>query len=195
MNSPFTDPDTPNVQVKSLFSWMPADTEAQKVLNLRAEYLQRPNKNEAFQAQLSPYVRFRLGAQEQYGVPFEFIEEVMLNVVPTKVPNTVDYIVGVINRQGVLISMIDLKLFFHLKSIEEDAQPHLIVVRTAGMTVALLADTIIGSDNYDARALDMGLITEGAIKPKFILGLHAGTTAILNIEALLIDLHHPKTLS
>lgn len=168
--------------------WMPQDDASQQVLALRAARMSEVAASEEHALQLTHYVCFRLGEHELYGVPYQYIEEVMLHVTPTRVPNAPDYITGVINRSGMLISVLDLKAFFHLSMAEHSARPYLIIVSINGIKAALLADNIEGSDGYNPSMLETALSLESAIEPKYILGLDKGVIAILNVEALLMGL-------
>lgn len=179
-----------NKSPSALLDLMPQGTLAQQILSQRAELLKKPalDKDELEQLRhYVNYVRFKLGDQGHFGIPYSYVKEVMLNIKATQVPHSPPYIAGVINRYGALISILDLNAFFHLQATEAK-QSHLLVVNAGMMTLAILAHTIEGSASYDKSSLDAPLGTEDALKPKYVLGLHQGLTTILNIEALLMDL-------
>lgn len=173
---------------------MPQDEYSKRILAERASYLKKKQVDQSATEQKCHYVRFKLG-EAYYGIPFHYIKEVMLNILPTKVPHTPNYIAGIINRNGVLLSLLDLKPFFHISSAEDTPKAHLLVVSALKITLAILADNIENSDTYSPTTLDAPLTTEDAIKPKYLLGLHQGKTAILNIEALVASLQSPNITS
>lgn len=136
------------------------------------------------------YVRFRLGTgahSEQYGIPYCYAKEVMRNTIPTPLPGTFPFIAGIINRRGALLTVLDLKQFFHTQLSPYDKESCVIIVTAGGITVGLLADSIEGSDCYDLATLDGPLSSGEAVKPEYIIGLHLGVTAIIHVEAMLSD--------
>ncbi len=134
------------------------------------------------------YVRFKLGENETYGIPYEFVKEVMRNVLITPLPRSRQFIKGIINRHGALIAILDLKQFFTLQSVEtKTAKAQVIVVTTKGITLGILADNIEDSDTYEPVNLATGLPSLSAIKTEYVIGLHRGVIAIINIEAIMKD--------
>ena len=164
---------------------MPQNKEAERILRSRAKQMaiQPIDTQKAFGT--TSYIRFRLGTDELYGIPYHFAKEVMRHLTPTTVPFAPYYIAGVINRRGALLSVLDLKKMFHIPLSENT---HIILVSSGKITVGILTDGIEGIDNYDLATLDAPLPTAGTIKPDYILGLDKGITAIINVEALLADI-------
>lgn len=171
-----------------LIELMPQDHVSQQILTKRAKHLAKPTDIIQDNKQDINYVRFILGENELYGIPYNYIKEVIMYTPPTKVPYTAEYIAGIINRHGALISVLDLKHLFHLKSTPDDKGAQFIVVSIKGTTIALLVNSIDGSDKFNSEALCPPLQLEGAVKPQYIQGLHKSTIAIINIEALITDL-------
>ncbi|MDX1900863.1 MAG: chemotaxis protein CheW [Gammaproteobacteria bacterium] len=139
------------------------------------------NKNEV------NYINFRLGKSEIYGIPYEYAKEVMNKTLLTTIPRVPRFIAGVINRRGALIAVLDLKQFFHIEPAEYDEQACIIVVEHHGMTLGILVDKIEGNETYDPLTLDATLPSEGITKLEYILGLHQGRVAIINIESIMND--------
>lgn len=171
-----------------LFDLLPQDEIEKRILNERATYLSKPLLMQEDTSQVIKYVRFKLGEYGYYGIPFVHIKEVMLNILPTRVPHTPDCIAGIINRGGALLSVVDLKPFFNMHKTADEKKSHLMVIAVRRIAIALQVDEIEGSDAYDPATLDGALALVYAIKPKYIIGLHRGTTAILNVEELVSDL-------
>lgn len=167
---------------------MPQGVLERQVLKERAALLAIPLTHEIKIGQLNQYVCFKLGKQESYGVPFQYIKEVILYKEPTKVPHTPSWIAGIMNWQGMLLTVLNLKELFHIQSPDEGRKPQVLVLHTQGLSLAIQADRIEGSTAYDPTTLDAPLAIEGAIKQQYITGLHQGTIAILNIEALISEL-------
>lgn len=180
---------------QSLMDLMPSSEKDKQILRERAEHLSRTNLDTLEVVQDHYYVRFKLGDKEYYGIPFQFIKEVLLHVTFTKVPNTPPFIAGIINRNGALISILDLKPFFHIKSETFTPKPHLIVITVEGITCAILADSIENSCPYNPNLLEPPLVTKQAIKSKYLFGLDKGITPLLNPETLLPDLQFKQSFT
>jgi len=133
-------------------------------------------------------VRFKLGPNELYGIAYECISEVITYTPPTKVPYTAACIAGIINRHGKLITVLNLKRYFNLKSTPDMPPAQLIVICAKGISIALLVDAIDGNDTFDLTTLTPPLQCEAAINSCYIQGLHKSTIAIINVEALINDL-------
>lgn len=174
---------------QSLLELMPQDGRSQHILSERAKHLAMPLSTSETQQDIE-YVRFKLG-EELYGISYEYIKEVIMYTTPTKVPYTTTSIAGVINRHGALISVLDLTNYFHLKTDNDIRKGfHFIVVFCQGLTIAILVHALEGNDGFNLAELNPPLQLKGAIKPNYIQGLHGGTTAIINVEALFSDLQN-----
>lgn len=173
---------------QSLIDLMPQDAVSQHILAKRAQQFAKPIKDITDNLQETHYVRFKLGENEQYGIPYNHIKEVIMNTPPTRVPYTTSSIAGIINRHGVLICVLDLKHYFNLKQTTDIKGSHLIVVSAKGMNVAISVNTIVGSDSFNSTALSPPLQFEGTINPSYVKGLHKSTIAILKVEALIASL-------
>ncbi|MBA2648189.1 MAG: purine-binding chemotaxis protein CheW [Legionella sp.] len=176
-----TDKDSP------LFDLMPKTQAAKLVLNERAQKFARLSMVTSDTLQEEQYLRVKLGEKESYGIPFEYIEEVLFQINPTRVPNTPDYIAGIFNRNGLLLTILNLRSFFKIKAFDNNPQNKLVVVQTQKIAAAILVDNIDGIKQFDPNALESPLATKNAIKARYIMGLHQGITPILNIEMLLLD--------
>jgi len=163
--------------------FMPEDQADVKILEDRAKFLASIPLQTQESTHLIHYIRFRLG-KEYYGITYEFAKEVMKNFHVTYLPHVVDYIDGVINRRGALIAVIDLKKLFHLPHSKTD-NLYAIIITAKNMTLALLADDIESSNEFELAQLSPPFSAESSIKPEFILGLHKGHTAIINIDSIL----------
>jgi len=168
--------------------FMPQGKVAHRILRERAERLAKPRISDTVSEEATTYIRFQLGEKNEfYGIPYTCAKEVLQHVTPTPIPYAPSFIAGVINRRGVLLAVLDLKKFFFNVTTEYNANAYIIIVTAHGMTVGVLADYVSGSDTFEPTLLDMPLQTEGGIKPEYVIGLHQGMTAILNIEALMGD--------
>jgi purine-binding chemotaxis protein CheW len=167
---------------------MPRQEEELQVLRERMKQISKHTTEQVQHEDDHRYVRFKLGDNEFYGIPYQHIKEVMSVATLTKLPCVPHFIAGIINRRGALLSVLDPKQFFNFISPNYVSLPYIIVLKNGGITIGMLADTIEGTAVYDAAALEAPLSFVSAIKPEYITGLHNGVTAILNIEMILTDL-------
>lgn len=167
--------------------FVPHDEKAEQILRKRAELLAKQETEKIDKLDGITYVRFRLGPHEIYGMPYNYIKEIMGVVQLTKLPSVADFVGGIINRRGALLAVLDLKKFFNFTSTEYEKDSYILVVKSGGITIGILADGIEGSDIYDPSTLDAPLPSLDAIKPEYLLGLHKGVTSIINIEAIMSD--------
>ncbi len=132
-------------------------------------------------------------AGEEYGVDILRVQEIKGWDEVTNIPNTPDYIRGVINLRGSIVPIIDMRLRFALESKEYDATTVVVVLRIendkgSDRTMGVVVDAV--SDVYNVPKIDIkpspdfGL----AVDTEFVNGL--ATVAekmiiVLNIDHML----------
>ncbi|MEM7098672.1 MAG: chemotaxis protein CheW [Pseudomonadota bacterium] len=96
------------------------------------------------------YLTFMLSGEE-YGIDILRVQEIKGLESVTEIPNTPEYVLGVINLRGTVIPVVDLRLRFGLGSLEYNNLTVVIVVKVnAGdkdYTIGLVVDTV--SDVYN----------------------------------------------
>lgn len=123
---------------------------------------------------------------QRYGVPLAAVERVVRVVEITPLPGGPEFIRGVINVQGRVMPVLDLRRRFGLAERPLELSDQLLITRSAGGDLALLTDS--GSE---VRECPEPLVTEAAeILPDlpFLAGvvkLPDGLTLIQNLESLL----------
>jgi purine-binding chemotaxis protein CheW len=166
-----------------------ADERARALLRKRAEELARPEEDTA-PVVLAPYLHFRLGRSEEYGVPGASVQEAVTVGAIARVPCAPPSVLGVINRRGQMLPVLDLCRFFGLEADvrEEDSALDIVVVGAAGFMVGLRVDELLGMSAYAPDALSSGLPSQGWLERSHVLGLLEGRITLLNIERVLTDL-------
>jgi len=86
---------------------------------------------------------FRIGGEE-YAVSVADVREVLKTIQLTSVPNTPDYILGVMSLRGTMLPIIDLCRRFGLPAGVQDEKSRIVVVSSAGEEVGLLVDRVTG---------------------------------------------------
>jgi purine-binding chemotaxis protein CheW len=84
-------------------------------------------------------VGFKIG-NETYGVPISLVHEIVRVPDITQVPETPDFVEGVINLRGKIISVVDLRKRFGEAEIKPHKKNRVIVVENTGRLVGLIVD-------------------------------------------------------
>jgi purine-binding chemotaxis protein CheW len=86
-------------------------------------------------------VSFRL-AQEEYGIEITKVQEIILMGEITRVPQTPEYIKGLINLRSTVIPIVDLRLRFGLAQQEATDETRIMVVNASGKTIGIIVDAV-----------------------------------------------------
>jgi purine-binding chemotaxis protein CheW len=84
-------------------------------------------------------VGFRIG-RETFGVPIDMVHEIVRVPDITAVPDSPEYIEGVINLRGKIVSIVDLRKRFGEKQITRNKKNRILVVEVDGKMVGLIVD-------------------------------------------------------
>jgi purine-binding chemotaxis protein CheW len=137
------------------------------------------------------YLTFSL-ADEEYGIGILKIKEIIGMMSITTVPQTPEFVRGVINLRGKVIPVMDLRLRFGMDSIEYTDRTCIIVVEIAGeagtIQIGVVVDSVSevlnvkGEDIEDTPTFGTNLNTE------YILGMakmEGGVKILLDIDRVL----------
>ena len=94
-------------------------------------------------------VVFILGDQ-RYGLPLHAVERVVRMVDLTTLPRAPDIVLGVINVQGRVIPVVNLRRRFRLPERDISIADQLVIARTPRRPVALIVDAASGVLEYSA---------------------------------------------
>ena len=86
-------------------------------------------------------VSFRLD-QEEYGIEITKVQEIILMGEITRVPQTPDFIKGLINLRSTVIPIVDLRLRFGLAEEPATDDTRIMVVNVAGKTIDIIVDEV-----------------------------------------------------
>ena len=84
-------------------------------------------------------VGFRVG-RETFGVPIALVHEIVRLPEITAVPDSPDYVEGVINLRGKIVSVIDLRKRFGERVLERNKKNRILVTESDGKMVGLIVD-------------------------------------------------------
>ncbi len=92
-------------------------------------------------AQKDKYVTFKSG-KEYFGIQIRYVNEIIVFQEVTSIPESQDYIKGLINLRGKIIPVIDVRLRFKQSEIEYTDRTCIIVVNVQSMVVGLIVEKI-----------------------------------------------------
>ena len=87
-----------------------------------------------------PFILFEL-AETTYGLPAAVVQQMEMVEHITPVPNTEEFVEGVVFSRGQVIPAINLRVRFGFEKIAYSVRTRLIVINTGHRTVGLIADT------------------------------------------------------
>jgi len=99
------------------------------------------NTSALISEELLQLVGFKIGSEE-FGVDILKVQEINRMMMLTKVPNTPEFVEGVINLRGRIIPVIDLRMRLGLSHKEPDTDTRIIVVELEGNTVGFIVDEV-----------------------------------------------------
>lgn len=166
-------------------AFMPQSAADQKILQQRADALAQEETTFSDEERRESYVRFRVGAVEQYGIPARHIEEIGQYAQLARVPGVPDPIAGVVNRRGELLTVLNLRTFFRTEPADFDEESRVIVVSGGVMTLGIRVNEVEGLSEYRVSELSPPLPSSGVENFDLVLGVHNGNVTIINVDALL----------
>ena len=110
-------------------------------------------------AQKDKYVTFKSGS-EYFGIKIEYVNEIIVYQEITEIPETEDYIKGLINLRGKIIPVVDARIRFRQEPFEYNDRTCIIVLNVKNLVVGLIVYKI-------AEVVE---ITEGNIVPNPKIG-------------------------
>lgn len=110
-------------------------------------------------SQKDKYVTFKSG-NEYFGIKIEYVNEIIVYQEITEIPETEEYIKGLINLRGKIIPVIDVRIRFKQEPFEYNDRTCIIVLNVKELVVGLIVEKI-------AEVVE---ITEGNILPNLKIG-------------------------
>lgn len=133
------------------------------------------------------YLTFIL-AGEEYGVDILRVQEIRGWSAVTRIPNTPEFIRGILNLRGAIVPVIDLRLRFGIEKIADGPTTVIVVLKVAhGATQRIVGLVVDGvSDVYNVHEKDI------KSAPDFGVTLHTafikGMAAIADKMVILLDI-------
>lgn len=142
------------------------------------------------------YLTFLLD-NEEYGIEILKVREIINIMDITNVPQTPDFVEGVINLRGKVIPVVDLRTKFGLQRTEYNDQTCIIVV-DVGMMMGIIVDTVQEVHDIPSNNIEPPPQLGSMVDTSFILGMgkvDEDVKILLNIDKVLtsdelVELQH-----
>lgn len=137
------------------------------------------------------YLTFTM-ADEEYGIGILKIKEIIGMMPITTVPQTPEFVKGVINLRGKVIPVIDLRLRFGLEAIDYTERTCIIVVEIEGSSgtvqIGIVVDAVSEVLNINEEDVEETPTFGTKLKTDYILGMakmEGGVKILLDIDQVL----------
>jgi purine-binding chemotaxis protein CheW len=137
------------------------------------------------------YLTFILG-DEHYGVDILSVKEIRGWENPTLIPNSADYVKGVINMRGVIVPILDLRIRFDVGELTYDATTVVIVLSMESSerscTMGFVVDAVSDVLNAEQNEIRPAPPFHGNIQPEYIEGLvnvGGNVVTLIHVDQLL----------
>jgi len=137
------------------------------------------------------YLTFTL-CNEEYGICILKIKEIIGMMPITTVPQTPDYIKGVINLRGKVIPVVGLRRRFGMEAIDYTERTCIIVVETEGqdrvLPIGIIVDSVSEVINIKGEDIEETPTFGANLKTEYILGMakmEGGVKILLDIDKVL----------
>jgi len=124
---------------------------------------------------------------QHYALHLSIVERIVRVVEITPLPKAPEIALGVINLQGRVIPVINIRKRFHLPEREIRLSDQLIIANTSRRTVALLADEVRGVFEHSEQELITGeKILPGMVYVEGVVKLEDGLILIHDLDKFLL---------
>lgn len=137
----------------------------------------------------SAYVTFSL-ADETYAIDVLQVQEVLKLTEIAPVPGVPDYILGIINLRGSVVTVIDARRRMLLPDRAPDEASRIVIIDVDNQNVGILVDSVAEVVQIPPDAVDPAPAVGNDQTNRFILGVSSteeGLTIVIDLNKLLSD--------
>lgn len=159
--------------------------EITRILAQRARELARVPPREEVGERLHVVV-FTMG-EETYAIDSTHVETIRPLEGLTPVPCTPEFVVGVVNLRGRILSVIDLHRFLGLERLDLAETMLVIAIHAEGLDIGLLVDQVLATRALALDDLEMALPTAAPMVAEYTRGVTPDMVVLLDITRILKD--------
>jgi purine-binding chemotaxis protein CheW len=156
---------------------------AEDILHYKGDLYER----EELKEEVLQVIIFRL-SREWYGVEIAKVREVLKVGKITYLPSSPEYIAGIVNLRGNILSVTDLKTFFGLPHEDPTEKARIIAIESGILETGFLVDEVVESIEVPLSKIETPLLTIPAEGAKYIDGqykVNDKLIALINVEKIL----------
>ncbi|NLO99269.1 MAG: chemotaxis protein CheW [Clostridiaceae bacterium] len=147
-------------------------------------------ENKSLDKEIKQFVAFKVGDQE-YGADIHKVSIIEKTLTTARVPTTPDYIKGVVNLRGEIVTVMSLRLKFGLPEIEEDDDTRTVIFKFNEALLGIIVDAV--DEVISLKESDIESVTQitNDRSLDYILGIakvEGRLITLLNIEKLITEL-------
>jgi len=139
---------------------------------------------EAVEDPVVQWVTFRLDG-ETYGINVMQVQEVLRMTEIAPVPGAPDYVIGIINLRGNVVTVIETRKRFGLMSTEADDSTRIVIIESDNNIVGILVDSVAEVVNLRGSQIETAPNVGNEESSKYIQGVFSREEDIL----ILVDLN------
>jgi purine-binding chemotaxis protein CheW len=124
---------------------------------------------------------------EKYAVEMRFVREIAALRHYAPLPGAPEFVLGVVNLRGRIVSVVDLKRFFDLPDRGLTDLNKIIVLQDGSMEFGILADAVIGVRTLQESSVQPPLPTLTGIRAEFSRGVTPDAMVVLHAQHMLSD--------
>lgn len=156
-----------------------------KILKERAIALAREAKMETAGSAID-VLEFYL-AHERYGFELAYIREVCPLAELTPLPGTPDFVLGIVNVRGRVVSVIDIRKFFDLPDKGLSDLSKVVILTSNTREFGVLTDRIVGTRSLFTATLQESLPTLTDVRSQYLKGVTGERLIVLDAGKILRD--------
>lgn len=116
------------------------------------------------------FLTFRLG-QEEFGIEILKVQEIRSYNVVTRIPNSPNFVKGVINLRGAIVPILDLRMKFNLEQIAHDEFTVVVILNFPGRTIGVIVDAVSDVIGLGETEIQPAPEFSAAFSAEYLLGL------------------------
>ncbi len=134
--------------------------------------------------ELLQWVTFRLG-DETYGINVMMVQEVLRVSEIAPVPGAPDYVIGIINLRGNVVTVVDTRCRFGLPSRETDDLSRIVIIESNEQVIGILVDSVAEVVELSGDDIEMAPNVGNEESSRYIQGVTSQNGELL----ILVDLN------
>ncbi len=135
------------------------------------------------------FLTFNL-AEEFYGVDILKVQEIKGYTAVTRIPNTPEYLKGVLNLRGTIVPIVDLRMKFGMGATQPSSFTVVVVVNVRNRVMGFLVDAVSDVLDLDAKEIQAPPELGSTVDITFVKGIGSSNdhlVTLLDIDRVLTD--------